>query len=146
MTEAVNRAKAFVPARAERQDREADVALQPRPRAIGGSVEILGPAISRPEVGLERDVAEFLQLVDQRAPLRQRGRTLEIVEDDLLALAVERKAASGRQVREAFLGLLADRAGAFVDDRAEAIFEAELSMLLADQVDDREVGFVLAEP
>src|SRR3954453_3145414 len=44
------------------------------------------------------------------------------------------------------LGLLADRALAVVDHGTQAILEAEVAVLLPDEVDDRERGLVVAQP
>ncbi len=74
------------------------------------------------------------------SPSASGGRLLEVVEHDLAALAVEVDGAAGRQEREVGRDLVDDRAAARSTIALQAVFEAELAAVLADQVDDRQVA------
>ena len=80
------------------------------------------------------------QVGDERRPARAPDRRLEVVEDDLAALAIEIDGAAGGQEREVVLDLVDDRPALGVEDRAQAVLEAELAAVLADQVDDGQVA------
>ena len=83
------------------------------------------------------------QVSHQGAPAPLPDRRLDVLEDDLAALAVELDCAAGRKEGEAVLDLLRDAAPAGIDDRPQPLLEAELRAVLADQVDHGEVALPL---
>ena len=83
------------------------------------------------------------QVRDKRRPARAPDRRAQVVEDDLLALAVEIDGAASRKERELVLDLLEDLSAPRVQDRPESVLEAELAVLLADQVDHGEAALAL---
>src|SRR5206468_305119 len=82
-------------------------------------------------------------VVDERLPLGQAGGVPQIAEHDLVALASVVDGATGGQKRKAGFELLTQRTASTVDDRAQAPIEPELTMMLTDEVDHRQVRLVL---
>ena len=129
--------------------------------SVAGVVSARLAAKRRPAVPIAVEVAqlEFVKVEE----LGQRGRPaarrrdshqgapaplpdcrLDVLEDDLAALAVEFDCAAGRKEGEAVLDLLRDPAPAGIDDRPQPLLEAELRAVLTDQVDDGEMTLPFA--
>ena len=87
----------------------------------------------------ERRLRQASQILDQRSPLRQSRGVPQVLEHDLSALAIELDVTPGGQKREPLLDLLVERTATAIDERDEPPVEAELAVLLPDQVDHRQV-------
>ena len=125
----------------------AGVALQSRPAVVLAPVDVDRIAIRLlAGTARERRRGQASQVVDQRPPLRQPRGIAQVAEHDLLALAVELDVTSGRQEREPVLDLRVERAAPAIDERDEPPVEAELPVLLADQIDHGQVRLALGAP
>src|SRR5690349_11206141 len=82
------------------------------------------------------------KVLDERRPARTTDRRLQVLENDLSALPVEIDGAAGRQEWKLVLDLLLNPSAPCVEDRLQPVFETELAMLLADEVDDGQTALV----
>ena len=78
-----------------------------------------------------------------RSPLRQSCGVSEVPKHDLLALTIQLDVASRGQKREPGLDLHVKRTASTIDQCHEPSIEAELAVLLPDQIDHRQVRLVV---
>ena len=77
------------------------------------------------------------------APARPSDRSPQVVEDDLAALAIEVDVQPAGRNGKSVLDLVDDGPRRAIDDRAQAILEAELASVLADQVDNGQMALAV---
>jgi hypothetical protein len=116
------------------------LALKVGPR-MTAPIDVLEPEIVPMEEFAESHAGLLCAEVgDERCPARSTDSSLQIVEDDVSALAIEVHRAAGRQERELVRNLVDDRTFPGIDDCSKSVLKTEVSMLLPNQVDDRQAA------
>ena len=114
---------------------------------VSVAVQVLEVESSFVKVGGERDVAELAKLLDALTPCRGE-RVADVVEDDLAGDWVERDPGAGGEVGEAGDDVAFEFSSGAAQEPSEPLVEAELLVLIADEVEDGQHVFAsaLAEP
>src|SRR4051794_12811254 len=88
-------------------------------------------------------VAQRAKVLHKGSPHARAGRLSQAAQNHFAAHPVELDLAARWQIWKAFLRLIGQAAVARIDERSQLRVEAEPSVLLTDQIDDRERRLVL---